>query len=226
MGRWERLAVLLLCVSLSSELAAESFTECFSTEKAERFWESSSYQAENPYIYNLGFARFYSFALDNSTQRIGVENLTLAQWDSLRQEVPLGEEKDFGAAATALSDAASTLQAAKDSQKEAHRLSLGAQGAASSYSFSPQNSASFTLDLLFSAYTPGFLMLKGAESLWRMRGIIEYVAGYQMFYNSALSNAASTYDSLNTAAAGIAQRVQDKYAWLAKAGAGSAIYSG
>jgi len=184
------------------------------------------YLSENPYIYKLGFTNFYSFALDNATQTLGLENATIASWDSFRYRLSPGEEKEFGATASSLSNASSSLSLAKESAWNAHRLSLAAQNAVSRHLLSPENQVSFSITVLFSAFSPVQLVFKAAEKIWQLREVVEYAQIYPQQYASALSNSASAYDSLNLAALHIAQLAQQEHSLLEKEGAGSSIYSG
>lgn len=227
MERWEaRHRSLFLLFLLLSSLSAQSFTDCISPEKLDRFWEFPSYMAGNPYIYKLGFTDFYSFALDNATQTLGLENTTLAGWDSFRHRLPPGEEKEFGAAASQLSNASASLSLAKESAWRAHGLSLAAQQSVSHYLLSPENQLSLAMTLLFSTYSPAHLIFKAAEKVWQLREVVEYSQLYPQYYSTALSQSASAYDSVNLAALHVAHLAQREYSLLEKEGAGSSVYSG
>ena len=137
MRRWEApLITLLLFFVLSSSLSAESFTDCFPTAKISPLVSSILSFPINPYIYNLGFADFYSFSFDNSAQGLGIENVSLARWDSLRGSIPSSDEAKFNQVASSLQSASDSRETAKAAQKSAHLLSSSAQAAAKGYSLS------------------------------------------------------------------------------------------
>ncbi len=227
MGRWEaRLSSFLLLFWLSSLLLAESFTNCVNPAPLDRFWVSPAYTISNPYIYKLGFADFYSFALDNATESLGLENISLASWDSLRYSIPPGEEAEFGAVAKELSQASSSLMAAKEAAAAAHTLSLEAQSSAKNFELSALNLAQFAITMLYSPNSPNFLIFAGAEKFWRLQGIMGYAVNYPQQYASVLANSSDAYERLNAAAMAISLYCQEEYGALKLAGAGSRGYSG
>ncbi len=225
MGRWEaRLACLLFCIWLSSSLAAESFTDCFPTGKISPLISSILSLPGNPYIYNLGFAKFYSFSFDNSAQGLGIENVSLARWDSLRSSILPSDEAAFSQVASSLQAASDSLEAAKAAQKGAHLLSSSAQAVSKGYSLSV-DAGGLNFSLFFEPYSPISVFL-GASKLWHLPELAAYTVAYPAQYQSAVSNAASAYDSLNEAALASAEEAQVKYALVKQEGAGSAEYSG
>ena len=194
-----------------------SFSDCFSQQKLERFWESPYYLATNPYIYDFQVMRFYSFAFDNSTQGLILDEISLADAQQLLSGVPADARRDFSLAASSLDSASSSLAAARESQRSAHLLSAGAQRAAS------ELLDSATILLL---QMPSPISSIGALSAFlKVNPVIQYIGLYSMQFSKTLSQAADSYDSVNAAASEMAKMADEQFEYLNNAGAGESHFA-
>jgi hypothetical protein len=194
-----------------------SFEACFPANPLPRFWQDPSYIAGNPNIITIWSISSYAFAFDNSTESLGLENISLANGSALLAGVPAGQRSAVSAPASLLTGASGELALAKAAKASSHELSLGAQSAVRD-NF---GLGAFPLTNVFFLSS-----LVQINILLKVSDISRFVSLYPSQYSSALGHAASAHDSLQSAALELSRLAQAEYDFLSKAGAGSSGYSG
>ena len=213
-----RLILVLLCLSsISSYAASASFAECFPGDQLMRFWQDPSYISNNPNIITIWSIHSYSFAFDNSTESLGLENISIINGSTLLARVPVGQRTTFSEPAALLTRASDELALAKETKRASHTLSTNAQSAVRD-NFGMPNII-FTNVFFLSALVQLDILLKVSE-------VSKFVSLYPAQYSASLEHAASAHDLLQSAALSISRLAQGEYEFLSRAGAGSQNYSG
>ncbi|MCX8197743.1 MAG: hypothetical protein N3F07_00910 [Candidatus Micrarchaeota archaeon] len=191
---------------------------CFSPSPLERFWESPGYFESNPHVSNLGIFKFYSYAFDNSTKSLELEQTALLSQQEIFSALSLEQREEFFPAIKELEASQSHLSKAKAHAAEAQRLSSESQKLAS-HIFDQTQIALLYLPYPFSNLPAIWLFLKSQAAS-------EYISKYPATLQAAYSHSASAYDSAQKAAYLAASLADKKASALLFAGAGDAKYSG
>ena len=213
-----RLFLLLLCLfSLSSLTASASFADCFPSGSLARFWQDPAYTASNPNIITIWSIHSYAFAFDNSTESLGLENISIMNGSALLARVPASQRNALSEPAASLTRASDELALAKEAKRSSHELSAKAQSAVRD-NFGLQNIPLTNVFFLAA--------LVHLDILMKVADVSSFVSLYPMQYSSVLEHAASSHDSLQSAALSLSRLAQAEYESLSHAGAGSQNYSG
>ena len=213
-----RLVLVLLCLSsISSILAAASFADCFPSDSLARFWQDPSYISNNPNIITIWSIHSYAFAFDNSTESLGLENVSLMNGSALLARVPVGQRSALSESSALLTRASDELALAKEAKRSSHDLSAKAQAAVR------DNFGMSNIMLTNVFFLSALIQL---DILMKVSDVSNFVSFYPAQYSATLAHAASAHDSLQAAALSISRLAQAEYEFLSSAGAGSSTYSG
>ena len=214
---WRLIPVLLCLSSISSLLAAASFADCFPSGQLSRFWQDPAYISGNPNIISIWSIHSYSFAFDNSTKSLGLENVSIMNGSALLARAPPGQRSALSEPAALLTRASEELALAKEAARSSHALSAKAQSAVRD-----------NFGLLNVPLTNVFFLsaLVDIDILLKVTDVSKFISLYPAQYSSALEHAASAHDSLQSAALSVSRLAQAEYEFLSHAGAGSPEYSG
>jgi hypothetical protein len=171
----------------------------------------------NPYILKAGAARLYLFDFDVPAQQAAPDTLFLQSGSSLLSSLPASDAAKLSEAASLLGSASASLGEAKAHKKEAHRLSLAAQSAV--------NQSPVTVYLWLQSFPP-YQLAATVNAFLQLSAGMDYFLNYEYHYQSALSSAATSFDSTTKAGRVLSQGVQSQYEALRLAGAGNPSYSG
>ena len=213
-----RLTLVLLCLfSVSSQGFAASFTDCFPSDPLARFWQDPNYIENNPNIISNWFVFSYSFAFDNSTQSLGLENISIMNGSTILARVPVEQRSALSEPAALLTRASDELALAKEAKRFSHELSTKAQTAVR------DNFWVYSLPLANLLFLTPLIQL---NVLMKVSDINDFLSFYPTQYSATLEHAVSAHDSLQSAALSLSRLAQSEYEFLSRAGAGSAEYSG
>lgn len=214
-GRHLALFLLLCSTTFPTSM---SFSEYVRAEPLYRFWEVPSYFPNNPYVSDLAFFKFYSYAFDGSANSIGLEGIMPMGKEQLLSYAPPGQEAAFSQPSSSLSLARTSAISASNATIRAHSLSLASQQAAESL-LGTEQLVLLTCPHPIATFTP-------VSAFFRIPAIVSYILEYPGQYSFALSSAADAYDSTNAALLWLAKKTDEKRDGLLLAGAGKPHYSG
>jgi len=202
----------LLCIA-----SASGFPDCFPSDPLARFWQDPSYISGNPGIISIWSIHSYAFSFDNSTQSLGLENISLMNGSALLARVPAGQRAALSEPAALLTRASGEIALAKEARSSSHELSSKAQAAVR------DNFGLLNIPLANVFFLTMWIQL---DVLMKVTAVSEFISLYPAQYSSALEHAASAHDSLQASALSLSRLAQSEYEYLSKAGAGSQAYSG
>jgi len=216
-----RLILVFLCFSsmIAPTFASgsASFSDCFPSGELSRFWQDASYISSNPNIITIWSIHSYAFAFDNSTESLGLENISIMNGSALLARVPVVHRSTLSEPAALLTRASEELALAKEAKHSSHELSTKAQAAVRD-NFGLQN---ILLTNVF--FLTAFVQL---DILMKVTDVSSFISLYPLQYFAVLEHAASAHDSLQFSALSLSRLAQAEYEFLYKAGAGSQNYSG
>ncbi|MEM4633661.1 MAG: hypothetical protein QW275_00735, partial [Candidatus Anstonellaceae archaeon] len=207
-------ALLFLLPSLAF---ASNISECFSSAPLEKFWEHPGYFDYSPHVSNLGIFKIFSYEFDNSTQSLGLHNLSIISSQELSSAINPKFKNEFSPILKEIEDAQAHLAAAKTAQSQSHELSLAAQRFASQ--ILDQNT--FYLLAIPQTSTAATILI-----FLKTQDASRYVSLYPASLVETYSQSAKAYDSVQRAAHLASILVDEKMHQLSFAGANSAKYSG
>ncbi|MEM4554325.1 MAG: hypothetical protein QXT25_00550 [Candidatus Anstonellaceae archaeon] len=214
------LVVFFSCISFAS------LTECINPSQLERFWTLSSHVKSNPYIYDFGSLKFYSLEFYNSTEGLGLSNVSLVEWEKLRSSLSLENSRDTEMVKVKLEAASQAIADAKEAHAISYRYWKNAKDALKEVEYNLENIALFSITFM---YLPAFPLLFEAFIAYkaiRLAEVSVYSFYFPFYYSLALSKAADAYENANSAALEAAFLAQSLLDELEHAGAGSPKYSG